>query len=252
MNPESLRALLFELRDGRVSIDEAMAQLRALPFESVADATVDHHRALRCGFAEVILCEGKTPEQVLVVAERIAARGQTVLGTRAAEGHAALLRAHFPETRYEPVGRTLVVPRDPPPPLPGTVLMISAGTSDLPVLREAATTARVFGCEVEELADVGVAGLHRLLAATDSIHAASVLVVVAGMEGALPTVVGGMTDRPVIAVPTSIGYGASFGGIAALLGMLTSCASGVTVVNIDNGFSAAVTAAMINRKIEAK
>jgi NCAIR mutase (PurE)-related protein len=251
MDPTTLRALLESLERGALTVDEAVARLRDLPFEQLEDATVDHHRALRCGYPEVIFAERKTPGQVVGVARRIAARGQTVLATRADAEHATAVAAEFDTARYDPVGRTLVVPGTPAPALPGRLLVVSAGTADAPVAAEAVTVAEVLGCTVDRLQDVGVAGLHRLLAAADELKRATVIIVVAGMEGALPSVIGGLTDVPLIAVPTSVGYGASFGGVAALLGMLTSCASGVTVVNIDNGFGAAYAAARILRRLDA-
>jgi len=248
MNPEALKELLDRVREGGLSVQAAAERLAVLPFEQLEDATVDHHRQLRCGFPEVIFCQGKTVAQVVEVAVAIAARGQTVLGTRADPEQARAMAAALDGTDYDATARTLIVRRDPAPPLGGPVLVIAAGTADLPVAREAFNTAAVLGCDVEPLTDVGVAGLHRLLSSQAAVRRAAVCIVVAGMEGALPSVVGGLTDRPVIAVPTSVGYGASFGGIAALLGMLTSCASGVTVVNIDNGFGAAYAAARILRQ----
>jgi NCAIR mutase (PurE)-related protein len=248
MDPIALRELLQAVERGTIDVDEAVSRLRSLPFERLDDITVDHHRALRCGYPEVIFAEGKTPEQVAQVARSIAARGQTVLATRVTPEHAAPLVAEFADCRHDPIARTLLIEREPAPRLDGTVLVVSAGTADGPVAAEAAVVAGALGCQVERVQDVGVAGLHRLLAVGDVIRRATVLIVVAGMEGALPSVVGGLTDAPVIAVPTSVGYGASLGGIAALLGMLTSCASGITVVNIDNGFGAAYAAARILRR----
>lgn len=247
MNPEELSGLLEKLSRGELSVPAVLDRLRDLPFETLPEATVDHHRALRRGFPEVIYGAGKTPTQVVDTARSIAARRQTVLVTRADPAIADALAAAFPDAEFDPVARTVVVRAGEVIPLPGRVLVISAGTSDLPVAMEAAVTAKVLGCEVERLGDVGVAGLHRLLAASDRLRRASVIIVVAGMEGALPSVVGGLTDCPVIGVPTSVGYGASFGGVGALLGMLLSCASGVTVVNIDNGFGAGFAAALILR-----
>ena len=209
---------------------------------------IDPHRALRQGHPEVVFCEGKTVEQVVGICERLEAVTRSFLGTRATGEMAAALRRRFPNLRWNPVARTvLLADADAPPATRGPVLVISAGTSDLPVAEEAAVVAEAFGTRVERLVDVGVAGLHRLLAATDTLEHARVVIVVAGMEGALPSVVGGLVAVPVIAVPTSVGYGASFGGLAALLGMLNSCAAGITVVNIDNGFGAAVAASRICR-----
>jgi NCAIR mutase (PurE)-related protein len=249
MREHDLRKLLQDLRDGRVEADEVMARLRAAPFEQVGDgARVDHHRGLRCGFPEVIFGPGKTPRDVAAIATRILAHGHALLATRLDAAQVAALREVAPDGTFEERARAFVVRRgEPPVPPPGTVLVVAAGTSDLPVAEEARVTASALGSRVETLYDVGVAGIHRLLAHASVLQQANVVVVVAGMEGALPSVVGGLVDRPVIAVPTSIGYGASFGGLAALLAMLNSCASGVTVVNIDNGFGAGYAAATINR-----
>ncbi|HEX8691867.1 MAG TPA: nickel pincer cofactor biosynthesis protein LarB [Longimicrobium sp.] len=248
MTPEKLRLLLSEVASGAVAPDEAERRLAWTPFEQLPFASVDHHRALRQGFPEVIFGEGKTPEQVVGIAQRIAARGDGVLVTRVAPAAAHALRAAFPSIELNALGRTAwLAPAEPTErTVRGTVLVVTAGTSDLPVAEEAAVTAHAFGNPVERMTDVGVAGLHRLLAQGEKLRSAAVIIVVAGMEGALPSVVGGLVSVPVIAVPTSVGYGASFGGVAALLGMLNSCASGVTVVNIDNGFGAACAAARIN------
>ena len=248
MTPERLRALLAEVAAGALSPEDAEQRLGWAPFEDLTFASVDHHRALRQGFPEVIFGQGKTSAQVVAIAERIAARGEAVLVTRVSLETADALAARFPAIELSSLGRTAFLP--PTEPIArqtrGTVLIVTAGTSDLPVAEEAAVTAAAFGNPVERLTDVGVAGIHRLLARGDQLRSASVVIVVAGMEGALPSVVGGLVAVPVIAVPTSVGYGASFGGIAALLGMLNSCASGVTVVNIDNGFGAAAAASRIN------
>jgi hypothetical protein len=225
--------------------------LRHLPFEDLGFARIDHHRALRQGQPEVVYCEGKTPEQVVAICQRLAATTGSFLGTRCAEAHAAAVRRAFPRAVWTPVARTVhLLPegRAEPAADAGTILVISAGTSDLPVAEEAAVVADVFGHRVERLVDVGVAGIHRLLAHRHRLHEADVIIVVAGMEGALPSVVGGLVAVPVIAVPTSVGYGASFGGLAALLAMLNSCAAGITVVNIDNGFGAAAAASRICRR----
>ncbi len=220
-------------------------------FERLPFATIDHLRPIMQGHQEVIFCQGKTAGQVVAIAERlVAAEGETgtFLATRADTAHVAALTARFPRAEVNELGRTVFLPADPEPAPTGrgTVLVCTAGTSDLPVAEEAAVTARAFKNPVERLTDVGVAGIHRLLTQTDVLRSASVIIVVAGMEGALPSVVGGLVKVPVIAVPTSVGYGASFGGLAALLAMLNSCASGVTVVNIDNGFGAAAAASRIN------
>ena len=218
-------------------------------FEQLPFATIDHLRPITQGHQEVIFCQGKTPGQVVAIAERLEAAGGTFLATRVEPVQTAALAARFPRAEFNELGRTVFLPADPEPAPTGrgTVLVCTAGTSDLPVAEEAAVTARAFKNRVERLTDVGVAGIHRLLTQTDVLRSAAVIIVVAGMEGALPSVVGGLVKVPVIAVPTSVGYGASFGGLAALLAMLNSCASGVTVVNIDNGFGAAAAASRINR-----
>ena len=240
--------LLADVAAGRLAPGAAVERLRHLPYEDLPYARIDHHRALRQGQPEVVFCEGKTVEQVVGICERLEAATGAFLGTRADEAMADALRTRFPRAVWHPTARTvLLAAPDAPPPMTGPVLVVSAGTSDLPVAEEAAVVAEAFGTRVERLVDVGVAGLHRLLAATEALERARVVIVVAGMEGALPSVVGGLVAAPVIAVPTSVGYGASFGGLAALLGMLNSCAAGVTVVNIDNGFGAAVAASRICR-----
>lgn len=248
MTPERLRALLADVARGDVALDEAERRLAWAPVEDLDFARVDHHRALRQGFPEVVFGQGKTPGQVVAIAERIAARGDGFLATRVAPEAQDALRAALPDIDINVLGRTAWLPAANPVPrrTRGTVLVVTAGTSDLPVAEEAAVTAAAFGNPVARLTDVGVAGIHRVLAARDTLADASVVIVVAGMEGALPSVVGGLVAVPVIAVPTSVGYGASFGGLSALLGMLNSCASGVTVVNIDNGFGAAAAASRIN------
>jgi pyridinium-3,5-biscarboxylic acid mononucleotide synthase len=226
-----------------VKLDDLGQLFERLPF-----ATIDHLRPLTQGHQEVILCQGKTPEQVVGIAERLEAASGSFLATRAEPAHQDALGARFGRAEVSALGRTVYLAPDPEPEPTGrgTVLVVTAGTSDLPVAEEAAVTARAFRNRVERLNDVGVAGIHRILTSTDRLRAAAVIIVVAGMEGALPSVVGGLVSVPVIAVPTSVGYGASFGGIAALLGMLNSCAAGVTVVNIDNGFGAAAAASRIN------
>jgi hypothetical protein len=247
MDPKAVRELLERVRRGDASVDEAMGSLRDLPFAALAEATVDHHRALRTGFPEVILGSGKTAEQIVAIMREIDSHGQVALATRVDGDHGAEICAALPKVRYDPVARTAVLMRRPPRRI-GTapVCVVTAGTSDIPVAEEAAVTAEVLGNEVVRVRDVGVAGLHRLLAQRPVLDRASVIIVVAGMEGALASAVGGLVAKPIVAVPTSVGYGASFGGVAALLGMLTSCASGVTVVNIDNGFGAAYAASLIN------
>ncbi len=245
MKAEQLQALLAEVAAGRLAPDAALERLRHLPFEDLPFARIDHHRALRQGFPEVVFCEGKTVDQVVAICERLAAATGSFLGTRADDAVAARLQTRFPTMVWHPLARVVHLAGERSPPRTGTILVISAGTSDLPVAEEAAVVADAMGHTVERLIDVGVAGLHRLVAATDQIRRARVVIVVAGMEGALPSVVGGLVAVPVIAVPTSVGYGAAFGGLAALLGMLNSCAAGVTVVNIDNGFGAAAAASRI-------
>lgn len=248
MTPERLRALLAEVAAGTLSPDAAERRLAWAPFEDIGYASVDHHRALRQGFPEVIYGEGKTPDHLCGIAERIAARGDGFLATRLAPAAAERLRAFSDRIELNEIARTAWLPPEEPQrrKTRGPVLIVAAGTSDLPVAEEAAVTATAFGNPVERLTDVGVAGLHRILSAGEVLARASVLIVVAGMEGALPSVVGGLVAAPIIAVPTSVGYGVSQGGFAALLGMLSSCASGITVTNIDNGFGAAVAASRIN------
>ena len=247
MNPEELLRLMNDVREGRVAPDDAVARLKTLPYEDLGFAKIDHHRALRRGVPEVVFGAGKTPEQIVAIVGRMAARGQGVLVTRAsAQAHAAL-RAEFPAVRYEAAAHCLMLDGSSKPALAGRIAVVCAGTSDLPVAEEAAVTAEFFGASVNRVYDAGVAGLHRLLENMAHIREAEVVIAVAGMEGALPSVVAGLVEAPVIAVPTSIGYGASFGGLAALLAMLTACASGIGVVNIDNGFGAAYLAASILR-----
>jgi len=249
MDSNDLKHLLTAIQNGDLSIEEGMERLRTLPFEEIGVAKIDHHRALRQGVPEVVLGEAKTAEQIVKIVKHMAAHGENILVTRVSREKAEALSNDHPDGIYDPEAKTFALRQKPFEDLGrGKVLIICAGTSDLPVAREAAVTARMFNNQVEELVDVGVAGIHRLLAHTEALREATVIIVVAGMEGALPSVVGGLVDVPVIAVPTSVGYGASFNGIAALLGMLNSCAGGVTVVNIDNGFGAAFAATRINRK----
>ncbi|MGH7578887.1 MAG: nickel pincer cofactor biosynthesis protein LarB [Gemmatimonadales bacterium] len=250
MKAEQLESLLAEVAAGRLAPGAALERLRHLPFEDLSFARIDHHRSLRQGQSEVVFCEGKSSEQVVAICERLAAMTGSFLGTRCSEAHAAAVRRRFPGAVWTPLARTIHLgpERAEQTPAAGTILVVSAGTSDLPVAEEAAVVAEVFGHRVERLADVGVAGIHRLFASGERLQQADVVIVVAGMEGALPSVVGGLVAVPVIAVPTSVGYGASFGGLAALLGMLNSCAAGVTVVNIDNGFGAAAAASRICRR----
>lgn len=247
MNETRLRELLEQLTAGEVSMDEVVDRLRALPFEDLGFAKVDHHRALRRGFPEVIYCAGKTPEQVAAIAERLAGSADVVLATLASREHYEAVIERCGEARYE-AGPRMILIGEPDRRYAASVAVLCAGTSDMPVAEQARITVEAMGCQAEAVYDVGVAGIHRLLAHRETVEGAAALVVVAGMEGALPSVVAGLFAKPVVAVPTSVGYGASFGGLAALLGMLNSCASGVAVVNIDNGFGAGILAAMIARQ----
>ncbi|MEE9281346.1 MAG: nickel pincer cofactor biosynthesis protein LarB [Myxococcota bacterium] len=248
MDRDRLHALLLELERGEISRDEVLEQLARLPFRQLEDARVDTHRALRSGQPEVVLGEGKAPDQIARIVRVLAETGGNVLVTRVSPDVALAVCAEIPELAYKSEAGTLVMRQGVAPPAGrGTIAVVSAGTADRRVAEEACVTAELFGNKVERLYDVGVAGMHRLLASVDVLRSAHVLIAIAGMEGALPSVVAGLVDRPVIAVPTSVGYGASFGGVAALLGMLNSCASNVTVVNIDNGFGAASVASLINR-----
>lgn len=249
MDTRDLALLLNNVKTGEITVDDALEQLRHLPFEDIGCATVDHHRGLRQGFPEVVFGESKDTGQIEQIVKALLAKGNNILVTRLDAEKSLQLKKVFPSAVYHADARCLTMEQKPVEMRgKGTILVISAGTSDIPVAAEAVVTARLMGNDVDQLYDVGVAGIHRLLGRKDLILSASVLIVVAGMEGALPSVVGGMVNRPVIAVPTSVGYGASFGGIAALLGMLNSCAAGVTVVNIDNGFGAAYAASLMNRK----
>ncbi len=248
MDIRKLENLLKEVKTGKVSIEKALARLKSLPFEDLGFTRIDHHRSLRKGFPEVIWGEGKSSGQILSIVKQLKMKGQNVLITRLEKRKAADIRKVFPKSRYYPASNVLTYLTQPVKPAgKGTILVITAGTTDIPVAEEAVVTAQVMGNRVETLYDVGVAGIHRLLAERERLESARVLIVVAGMEGALPSVVGGLVDRPVIAVPTSIGYGTSFGGVTALLAMLNSCASGVAVVNIDNGFGAGYIASLMNK-----
>jgi len=248
MKPEHLKKLLERVKKGTLSIDNAVQALKTLPFEDIGFATLNHHRALRKGFPEVIWGEGKTPSQITAIIKNMLNRHYPILVTRVDRRNAATIKKSLPRLTYHSPSRTLTyTPGKIPRTGKGTILVVSAGTSDIPVAEEALITATIMGNRVERLYDVGVAGIHRLMEQKKKLMAASVLIVVAGMEGALPSVVGGLVDKPVIAVPTSTGYGTSFGGVAALLSMLNSCASGVSVVNIDNGFGAGYIASLINR-----
>ncbi len=253
MDRQKLRDLLSGVQSGAVGIDEALSVLRDMPYEDLGFARLDHHRALRTGFPEVVYCPGKTVEQILAIVERLRLRGSKVLATRADASVVAAVMERFPGTAHHAAARILVVPGEQASEKPaaepaGAVLVISAGTADVPVAEEAAVVASEMGSPVDRLFDVGVAGLHRLLDQRQRLFDANVIVVVAGMEGALASVVGGLVSRPVVAVPTSVGYGASFQGLAPLLTMLNSCAAGVAVVNIDNGFGAGYLAHLINTR----
>ncbi len=242
---EAIR-LLEKFRTGGASRDKVLRAFQAAPVANLGFAQVDTHRALRRGFPEVIFGAGKTPQQVVKIAAKLLAHEQRVLVTRATEEQARFLRRKFRDTVHHQAARCLTIDRKPLPRRPGTIAVVCAGTSDLPVAEEAAVTAEIMGNRVERVSDVGVSGVHRLFGQLDRIQSANVIIVAAGMEGALPSVVAGLVAKPVIAVPTSVGYGASFGGLAALLGMLNGCASGMTVVNIDNGFGAGYAASQIN------
>jgi pyridinium-3,5-biscarboxylic acid mononucleotide synthase len=247
VNTESIRKLFNDVRSGKLMPDDAVDRLRHLPFEDLGFAKVDHHRALRAGMPEVIFGQNKTPAQVAGIFSRLAEHGGNVLATRADAKQFAAVKKKIRRAEYRELARAIVLQRDEKKYGKGTIAVVSAGTSDIPVAEEAVVTAELMGNEVEHFYDVGVAGIHRLLANREALTKARVVVVCAGMEGALPSVVGGLVGVPVIAVPTSVGYGASFKGVAALLGMLNSCASNVSVVNIDNGFGAGYVASLINR-----
>jgi hypothetical protein len=247
LDAKSIRKLFEEVRRGKISPDDAVERLRHLPFEDLGFAKIDHHRALRVGMPEVVFGERKTPAQVAAIFKRLAQHGTNVLATRTTKQQFAAVRKAVRGAKYEAAARAIVLRRDGMKYGKGLITVISAGTSDLPVADEAVVTAEIMGNEVERLYDVGVAGIHRLLAHRKAIIRSRVVIVCAGMEGALPSVVGGLVGVPVIAVPTSVGYGAAFGGMAALLGMMNSCASNVSVVNIDNGFGAGYVASLINR-----
>jgi pyridinium-3,5-biscarboxylic acid mononucleotide synthase len=247
LNADSIRKLFEQVRRGELSPDEGVERLRHLPFEDLGFAKVDHHRALRNGMPEVIFGQNKTPSQLASIFSRLAKHGGNILATRASEEQLAAVKKKIPKAEYRELARAIVLQRDRKKYGKGIIAVVSAGTSDIPVAEEAVVTAEMMGNEVEHLYDVGVAGIHRLMASREALARARVVIVCAGMEGALPSVVGGLVGVPVIAVPTSVGYGAAFKGLAALLGMMNSCASNVSVVNIDNGFGAGYVAALINR-----
>lgn len=244
---ERMKALLEKLRAGQVTVDEVMEKLKDLPYENLGFARIDHHRCLRRGVPEVIFCESKTPEQVVEITRHMLKAGTNVMGTRVSRETFDEVQKVAADAKYYETARIFVVHREPVVKNRGTIAVVSAGTSDIPVAEEAAVTAEVFGNTVERLYDVGVAGIHRLLMNVKVLQRAHVLIVVAGMEGALASVVAGLVERPVVAVPTSVGYGANFKGLSALLTMLNSCAGGISVVNIDNGFGAAYVAHQINK-----
>jgi len=246
MNPESLKELLENLKQGKVSVDEGLQILQRLPFEDLGFAKLDSHRAIRCGSPEVIFCQSKTPEQVLCIAKNIVSGGSNLLATRATPEHFSAVQNELPEATHHEVARIISLVQCEVPKAKGNIGVVTAGTSDIPVAEEARVTAEVLANSVTVFYDVGVAGIHRVLAHFDELRRCNVIIVVAGMEGALASVVGGLVSKPVIGVPTSVGYGASFGGIAPLLTMLNSCAAGVAVMNIDNGFGAAYFASLIN------
>jgi NCAIR mutase (PurE)-related proteins len=247
MNTDALKVLLENIRDGKIDVEAGISRLQNLSYVDLGCAKLDTHRELRVGYPEVIFCPGKTKEQIQTIIQAMMAGEANILATRASEENYAAVKKVCPAAVYHPLARTITLERKKLPLPESYIAVVTAGTSDLPVAEEAAVTAEIFGNRVERIVDVGVAGVHRLFDQLDLIRGARVIVVVAGMEGALPSVVGGLVDKPVIAVPTSVGYGASFQGVAALLAMLNSCAGGVSVVNIDNGFGAGYIASMINK-----
>ena len=251
MDEKQIEQLLTDVKDGTLDVEEAVQRMRHLPYEELGFAKVDHHRTIRCGFPEVIYCPGKTAGQIAAIFEKLAQVGQNIIATRADSSlyEDVLGITNLDSLRYERDARMIVLEQKPVENPVGKIVIVTAGTADLPVAEEARVTAHMLGQKVDLICDVGVAGIHRLLGNVEQLRQANVLIVVAGMEGALASVVGGLVDCPVIAVPTSVGYGASFEGLSALLTMLNSCASGVTVVNIDNGFGAAYAASMVNMKI---
>ncbi|MDR3591640.1 MAG: nickel pincer cofactor biosynthesis protein LarB [Negativicutes bacterium] len=248
MDIDHMKAMLENFRDGSISLDEALAKLKSFPYEDLDFVKIDHHRMLRQGFPEVVFAQGKTVQQVAEIVDHLSRCNRNVLASRATAEMYEAVKAVVPAAKFHPLAKMIVVQQEELAPDPQRVILVmTAGTSDIPVAEEAALTAEVMGNQVKRVFDVGVAGIHRLLAQHELIEAANVIVVVAGMEGALASVVGGMVAKPVIAVPTSVGYGANFGGLAALLAMLNSCAAGVAVVNIDNGFGAGRLASIINK-----
>jgi len=248
MNVDHLKRLLEKVQSGKIKVERALRELKTLPFEDIGCATIDHHRSLRQGAPETIFGEGKTAAQVLSIMKKMQEKGNNILVTRLSREKVVPIKRAFSKAQYYPQSRALTLVNHPIKIVgKGTILVVCAGTSDIPVSEEAIVTAKMMGNRVEHLYDVGVAGIHRLMSQKEKLMSAQVLIVVAGMEGALPSVVGGLVDRPVIAVPTSVGYGSNLGGFTALLAMLNSCASGISVVNIDNGYGAAHVASLINR-----
>ena len=247
MNREELKNLLESVKNNEINIDEALENLEDLPFKDLGFAMIDNHRELRVGYPEVIYCEGKTVEQVKEIVRFMLTKDNNILGTRATEEMYNAVKEICKEAEYNKLGRTITIKKKEQPLTESYIAIVCAGTSDLPVVEEAYETAKILGNRVEKITDVGVAGIHRLFSRLEIIRGAKVVIVAAGMEGALASVVGGLVDKPVIGIPTSVGYGANFGGLSALLSMLNSCASGVSVVNIDNGFGAAYNASIINK-----
>jgi len=247
MHPDDIRRILEDVKKGSLDTESAYNQLRDLPMADLGYAMIDNHRAMRTGYPEVIFCSGKSVEHVNGIIEHMITKNSNILATRVTKEMSDSVKQICPDAEYNALARTITIRREPVKLTETFIAIITAGTSDIPVAEEASVTAEIFGNKVERIYDVGVAGIHRIFNKFDKIRQARVLIVIAGMEGALPSVIGGLVDKPVIAVPTSIGYGASFNGLAALLGMLTSCASGLSVVNIDNGFGAGYLASMINK-----
>lgn len=247
MTKQEIKNLLEEVRAGKTEIEEALEILETFPFKDLGYAKIDYHREIRTGYPEIIYCAGKTVTQVKEIFSMMAGSENNVIGTRACENMFEAVRSVIPDAMYHPAARIISVQKRPLPVSPGRIAVITAGTSDIPVAEEAAVTAMLLGNDILKVYDAGVAGIHRLIDRISEIRACRVIIVIAGMEGALASVVGGLVNKPVIAVPTSVGYGANFGGISALLAMLTSCSAGVTVVNIDNGFGAGFAASMINQ-----
>ncbi len=247
MNKTDIRKLLEKIKNNELEVEAALGILEDLPYKELGFAKIDNHREIRVGYPEVIYCEGKTVEQVKSIIEFMLTKDNNILATRANEKMYEAVKSICADARYNALGRTITIQKREEPPTDSYIAIVAAGTSDLPVVEEAVETAMILGNRVEKIIDVGVAGIHRLFAKLDIIRGAKVVIVIAGMEGALASIIGGLVDKPVIAVPTSVGYGANFGGLSALLSMLNSCASGVSVVNIDNGFGAAYNASIINK-----